>query len=102
MRIIGTLVLAAAAACTTVIASGPVFAGAAEGSWYLAPQVNALWLDDSREADDDAGVTLAFGHTFDKNWDAQNSLFGSEHQRSGDDSLDIQGYALSLNRVFYR
>jgi OOP family OmpA-OmpF porin len=102
MKRIGTLVLAVAAACTTVFASGPVLAGAAVGSWYIAPQVNALWLDDSRQADDDAGVTLALGHTFDMNWDAQLSLFGSEHQRSGDDSLAIEGFAISANRVFYR
>ena len=103
MKRIGTLVLAAAAvAFTMVFASGPAFAGAAEGSWYIAPQVNALWLDDSRAADDDVGVTLAFGRTLNTNWDAQISLFGSEHQRAGDDSLDLLGVGLSANRVFYR
>jgi hypothetical protein len=42
-------------------------AGAPEGSWYIAPQANALWLDDGRLADDDAGVTLALGRTFNAN-----------------------------------
>ena len=77
-------------------------AGAAEGSWYIAPQVNALWLDDGRVADDDVGVTFAFGRTLNANWDVELSLFGSEHNRAGDDSLELQGFALSANRVFYR
>ncbi len=103
MKRIGTPVLAAvAAAFTMAITVEPAVAGAAEGSWYIAPQVNALWLDDERTADDDAGVTLAFGRTLNANWDAQISLFGSEHQRTGDASLELQGLALSVNRVFYR
>jgi OOP family OmpA-OmpF porin len=103
MRRITTLVLAAlATACTAAFTSGAAFAGAAEGSWYIAPQVNALWLDDGRIADDDAGVTLAFGRTLSTNWDAQISLFGSEHDRAGGDLLELQGIGLSANRVFYR
>jgi len=103
MRRIGTLVrVACAAAFTTLFTAGPAFAGAAEGSWYIAPQINALWLDDGRAADDDAGVTLAFGRTMNANWDAQLALFSSEHQRAGDDSVALQGFGLSANRVFYR
>ncbi|HTU66240.1 MAG TPA: OmpA family protein [Steroidobacteraceae bacterium] len=83
--------------------TGTALAGAPEGSWYIAPQLNALWLDDDRLADDDAGVTLAFGRTLNTNWDAQISLFGSEHDRAGNNnSLEIQGFGLSANRIFYR
>jgi OOP family OmpA-OmpF porin len=100
MKRISTWVLAACAAAFT---AGTAFAGAAEDSWYIAPQVNAVWLDDSRAADDDAGVTLAFGRTVTANWDAQISLFGSEHERAGNNNtLSLQGIGLSLNRVFYR
>ena len=103
MKRIGTPVLAAVAATFTMIfASGQSSAGAAEGSWYIAPQVNAIWLDDGRIADDDAGFSLAFGRTLNTNWDAQVSLYGSEHDRAGGDSLELQGFGLSLNRVFYR
>jgi OmpA-OmpF porin, OOP family len=107
MKSIGTLVLGAFSAAITasialVLSTGTATAGAAEGSWYIAPQVNALWLDDGRLADDDAGVTLAFGRTVSTNWDTQVSLFSSDHQRAGDDSLEIQGLGLSINRVFYR
>lgn len=102
MKTIGGFLSAAAAALLIVLASGTAQAGAPEGSWYVAPQVNALWLDDNRVADDDGGVTLAIGRTFSNKWDAQLSFFGSEHDRPAGDSLEIQGLALSLNRVFYR
>jgi len=83
--------------------AGTAQAGAPEGSWYIAPQVNALWLDDGRLADDDAGITLALGRTINANWDAQVSFFGSEHERAGNNNtLDLQGFAFSANRVFYR
>jgi OOP family OmpA-OmpF porin len=83
--------------------AGNVQAGAPEGSWYIAPQANALWLDDGRLADDDAGVTLSFGRTLNANWDAEVAFFGSEHDRAGNnDTLELQGFAFRANRVFYR
>jgi OOP family OmpA-OmpF porin len=99
MRRITTLVLVAG---LTAFMSGTASAGAAEGSWYVAPEINALWLDDGREADDDAGITLAFGRTLNSNWDLELGLFGSEHHRAGDDTLELQGLAVSAKRVFYR
>jgi OmpA-OmpF porin, OOP family len=89
-------------ASAATFSCGIAFAGAPEGSWYVSPQANMLWLDDDRVADDDGGVTLAIGRTVSRNWDAQLSIFGSEHDRPADGSLDIQGLALSANRVFYR
>ncbi len=100
MKRITRLVLAAIS--TAAFTTGTAYGGAAEGSWYIAPQVNALWLDDGRVADDDAGVTLAFGRTMAASWDAQISFFGSEHQRAGDTSLELQGFGFSVNRVFFR
>ncbi|HEY6125704.1 MAG TPA: OmpA family protein [Steroidobacteraceae bacterium] len=103
MRRITSLALAAISTVfTAALTTGTAYAGAADDSWYIAPQVNALWLDDGRVADDDAGVTIAFGRTFSPKWDAQVALYGSEHQRTGDNSLELQGLALSLNRVYYR
>src|SRR6187455_199350 len=104
MKRIGTLVVAiCATAITAAFATGTAMAGAAEGSWYIAPQVNALWLDDGRLADDDAGITFALGHTFSANWDAEFAFFGSEHDRAGNNNtLSLQGFALKANRVFYR
>ena len=57
MKRIGTLGLAACVAAVSMTAISTATAGAPEGSWYIAPQANALWLDDGRAADDDAGVT---------------------------------------------
>jgi OOP family OmpA-OmpF porin len=101
MKRIGTLVLAAML-CAAAFNSGTAYGGAAEGSWFIAPSVNALWLDDGRVADDDAGVTLAFGYTMSEKYDVQFSFYGSEHNRPGNTILELQGYGLSLNRVFYR
>lgn len=101
MKRIGSSMLAATA-FAMVASMGTVQAGTPEGSWFVAPQVNALWLDDVRAADDDGGVTLNFGRSMGQNWDAQFSLFGSEHDRAGGDRLELQGVGLSLNRVFYR
>jgi OOP family OmpA-OmpF porin len=78
------------------------WAGAPEGSWYISPQANALWLDDGRAADDDAGVTVSFGRVVSPNWDVQFNLFSSEHHRAGDDTVELQGFGFSANRVFYR
>ena len=99
MKRIGTLVLAV---CVAAFASSAASAGAAPGSWYISPQVNALWLDDGRVADDDAGVTLALGRVVNENWDVELSIFGSEHDRAGGDTLELQGFGLSTKRVFYR
>jgi len=99
MKRIGTLVLAV---CVAAFASSAASAGAAPGSWYISPQVNALWLDDGRVADDDAGVTLALGRVINENWDVELSVFGSEHDRTGSDTLELQGFGLSTKRVFYR
>lgn len=101
MKRIGTLVLAATL-CATAFTAGTAYGGAAEGSWFISPRINALWLDDGRVADDDAGVTLGIGYTMSEKWDVEFSMFGSEHDRIGNDTLELQGYGLSLNRVFYR
>src|SRR5687768_17307013 len=103
MKRIGSLGLAACVAAVSMTAmSVTAWAGAPEGSWYIAPQANALWLDDARAADDDAGVTVSFGRVMSPNWDVQLNIFGSEHDRIGDDTLSLQGFGLSANRVFYR
>lgn len=99
MKSFGSLIFAA---CAAAFMAGHSYAGAAEGSWYIAPQVNALWLDDARTADDDIGVTLAFGRTLSPNWDVEALVYGSEHQRAGDDSLELQGFGVLAKRVFYR
>jgi OOP family OmpA-OmpF porin len=103
MKRIGTLGLTACVAAVSMLTvSMTARAGAPEGSWYIAPQVNALWLDDARAADDDAGVTISLGRVLNPNWDLQFNVFQSEHHRAGDDTLSLEGFGFSLNRVFYR
>jgi OmpA-OmpF porin, OOP family len=101
-RVLTTCATAGAAAMAAAFTTATAFAGAAEGSWYIAPQVNAVWLDDGRIADDDAGFALAFGRSLNMDWDVQLSLFGSEHDRAGGNEVSLQGIGFSANRVFYR
>jgi OOP family OmpA-OmpF porin len=99
MKRIAALVLASLfAALTTGIAS----AGAPEGSWYIAPEVYALWLDDARQADDDAGLALSLGRTLNPNWDLELGFFGSQHGRATGEDLQLQGLGITAKRVFYR
>jgi OOP family OmpA-OmpF porin len=103
MKRIGTLGLTACVAAVSMTAFSPTArAGAPEGSWYISPQANALWLDDDRVADDDAGATLSFGRVVNSNWDVQFNVFASEHDRAGDDTVSLEGLGFSANRVFYR
>jgi len=99
MKRIGTLV---SGGCIAALLASVASAGAAPDSWYVAPQVNALWLDDGRQADDDIGVTMAFGRTLNANWDIEFSLFGSQHDAIGNAEMEIQGLGFSTKRVFYR
>jgi OOP family OmpA-OmpF porin len=101
MKRIGTLVLAASL-CATAFTTGTAFGGAAEGSWYISPQLNALWLDDGRVADDDAGITLSLGYVLSEKWDTEFTVYASDHDRANDVTLELQGYGMSLHRVFYR
>lgn len=82
--------------------AAPAPAGSPEDSWYVATQVNGVWLDDNRNADDDVGLTFGIGRTLSPNWDLELSIFGSEHDRANEESLTVAGGALILKRVFYR
>jgi OmpA-OmpF porin, OOP family len=97
MKRIGTLVSGACIAAFASLAS----AGAPEGSWYVAPQVHAVWLDDARNADDDAGGSLAVGRVLNHSWDVELGYYGSEHDRA-DGQTELQGFSLAVKWVFYR
>jgi OOP family OmpA-OmpF porin len=91
------------AACT--LAWGCLFgmgtAAAGDVAWFVAPEVNALWLDDKRNADDDVGITFNFGLRFSEKWEAQLSAFTSEHDMANDQQHQIDGFGFSVNRLFY-
>lgn len=99
MRRIATLVLSL---CIAASVASVAMAGAPEGSWYVAPEIYSLWLDDERAADDDVGIGLAFGRTINANWDVELGIYGSQHDRANNGTLDLNGFALSGKRVFYR
>ncbi|HPF25719.1 MAG: OmpA family protein [Steroidobacteraceae bacterium] len=97
-KVLGTIVTAwlAAAAC------GVATAGSDVGSWYVAPQINGLWIDDARRADDDIGFTFSLGHVFSDKWDGELSVFTSKHDAPSNVDHKIQGFAIAAKRVFYR
>ena len=102
MKRIGTLVLAAAL-CATAFTAGTAYGGAAEGSWFISPQVNALWLDDGRVADDDAGVTLGLRPHDEREVGRRDSRCSGRSTIAPATtrwSCRVSGFP--LNRVFYR
>jgi len=98
MKRTGTLVIGA---CIALFAAGTVSADS-ESSWYVAPSAFALWLDDERLADDDIGFSLGFGRTINADWDVEFNAFLSQHDRLGNETLDLKGYQFQTKRVFYR
>ena len=99
MKRTGTLVIGA---CVASFATGTASAAPPDSSWYIAPSVYALWLDDARQADDDLGASLAFGRTFTANWDVEVGAFLSKHDRADDATLELRGFDIQAKRVFYR
>ena len=63
----------ALAACTTLLGGQSALAGSDVGSLYLAPQIQGVWLDDARNADDSAGFALAFGGVASEKWNVWSS-----------------------------
>lgn len=91
----GLTALAMLAAATTQAGTDP-------GSWYVAPQILGVWVDEDRNVDDDVGVQLALGRVLNPSWDLELSAFQSSHQAANDAALDLQGIGLGVHRVFYR
>lgn len=91
-----------AAACLGALTAQVATAGSPPGSWYLAPQVLGVWVDDDRVADDDMGFALSLGLVLGENWDGEITAFKSTHDAPANAELDLQGFALNLHRVFYR
>jgi OOP family OmpA-OmpF porin len=92
----------ALAACAALLAGQSAQAGSDVGSLYVAPQVQGLWLDDARNADDGAGFALAFGGVASEKWNVELGLSGSSHDALNREKLKFQGIDLSALRVFYR
>ncbi len=92
----------ALAACTALLAGQSVLAGSDVGSLYIAPQIQGVWLDDARKADDGAGFALAFGGVASEKWNIELGLFGSSHDAASGRKLKFQGVDISALRVFYR
>ncbi len=92
----------ALAACAATLGSAAVSAGSDVGSWYFAPQIQGIWLEDVRAADDDIGFALAFGKAVSKNWNIEIGGYQSSHDATLSRTLKTSGIDLAAQRVFYR
>ncbi|MEZ5458155.1 MAG: OmpA family protein [Steroidobacteraceae bacterium] len=92
----------ALAAAATVLASQASFAGSDVGSIYVAPQIQGVWLDDIRNADDDTGFSFSIGYVASEKWDVEIAAFTAEHDALSNAKLRNQGFNLEAHRVFYR
>jgi OOP family OmpA-OmpF porin len=92
----------ALSACTALLAGQSALAGSDVGSLYIAPQIQGIWLDDARNADDGIGFALAFGGVASEKWNVEVSLGGSSHDALNREKLKFQSVDVSALRVFYR
>ncbi len=74
-------------------------AAEAPGQWYVAPMASAIWVDDSRNTDDDFGGYLALGKATEK-YNFEFSAWG--YKLSGFNDNDMWGTDLGVYRVWYR
>lgn len=97
-KIVLSLATAAALALT-----GIAHAGSDPGSWYVAPRINGVWVDDGRKAEDDIGFGAALGKAISPKWNVELGADSSGHRRAGvDDRLRINTIDLNALRVFKR
>jgi len=74
-------------------------AAEAPGQWYVAPMASAIWVDNSRQSDDDVGAHLALGKAT-ENYNFEFSAWG--YQLGGYNNDDMWGTDLGFYRVWYR
>jgi len=92
----------ALAASIALLTGQSALAGSDVGSNYVAPQIQGVWLDDARVADDGVGFSMAFGRVLSEKWNFELGLGGSSHDAAAGTKLKIQGFDLGVQRVFYR
>jgi OOP family OmpA-OmpF porin len=85
-----------------LVASSGVRAGQPEGSWYVAPGVHAMWMDDNRSVDDDWGANLAVGKAVNKYWNIEADAWLGKFDGAGGNDLEITSFGVNALAVFYR
>ncbi|HZF25232.1 MAG TPA: OmpA family protein [Steroidobacteraceae bacterium] len=96
---LGPSVVVAGIALLTV---GIARAGQPEESWYVAPGVHAMWMDDDRHVDDDWGANLAFGKAVNKYWNLEADAWYGQFDGAGGDDLQVSSLGINALAVFYR
>lgn len=97
-KAIGLLV----AACAALLTGNVAMAGADVGSWYIAPQLQGVWLGDVRKADDDLGFAASLGFVAGPKWNFEFGYGASNHDQNAGGKLKLQNYQIAGQRIFYR
>jgi OOP family OmpA-OmpF porin len=92
----------AISACTALLAGQAALAGTDVGSWYVAPQLQGVWLDKARNADDSGGFAIAFGKALSEKWNVEVGLGSSSHDAAAGQKLKLNSWDVDAMRVFYR
>ncbi len=72
------------------------------GKWYLNPMIQAVWLDDDRNADDNWGAQLGIGKALSEDWNVELNYAHSIHDGALGNDLRFENVELDALRVFYR
>lgn len=89
-------------ACMAALGGSVANAGSPAGSWYVAPELLGVWLDEDRVADDDMGFAFAIGRTLSRRFDAELSYANSSHDGLAGTKLDLESLFLNVHWVGYR
>lgn len=70
--------------------------------FYVAPQLNAVGLDEGRAVDDETAFTLATGYELHPNWNLELNLFRGRLEGAAGDDLTLEAAGINALRVFRR
>ena len=96
---LGPIVLVTGLALLSASSAG---AGQPEGSWYIAPGIHAMWMDDQRNVDDDWAADLAFGKAINKYWNIEADAWYGKFDGAGNNDLEVTSLGVNALAVFYR
>jgi len=85
-----------------LVAASAARAGQPEDSWYIAPGVHAMWMDDERHVDDDWAAQLAVGKAINKYWDIELDAWYGKFDGAGGNDLELTSLGVNALAVFYR
>ena len=96
---LGPIVLVAS---LTLLGASTARAGQPEESWYIAPGIHAMWMDDERQVDDDWTANLILGKAISKSWNLEADAWYGKFDGVGNNDLELTSLGVNALAVFYR